>query len=273
MPSGTGEVVVVADGGRVAQLRPSPDLPNVLWRGDSALPLTGGNRLWLGPEWDVFYPAGPRTRDRWRCPPELDPGSWSLAGIDGGVRLSQVALNAEMTRRISPLEALPVGTDLPWAGFVADDAVSSDHRWSGWALTMTPAPSRIFVRDARDPVAIYGPEVSFENGWYAATGEGTEIKVGLPGPRDGKVVMASLGLADPGSLVVVTCVAPPDGTYLDEPPLLDGPPTALQVYDSPGLGFCELEHHFPYETQATVSTVFGVWGPASERLAIVNALA
>lgn len=82
MASGTGEVEVSEHGGRVAHLRTEPQGPNLLWRGDTA-PIMGGDRLWLGPEREVLYDGDPMVRDNWRCPPEMDPGTW-IATERGG---------------------------------------------------------------------------------------------------------------------------------------------------------------------------------------------
>lgn len=269
LPSGTGEVDVVEEGGRIAGLYPDIEGPNLLWRGDTVAPLTGGDRLWLAPERDVLYEGDPSVRDNWRCPAELDPGSWAGRAEGGQVSLRQEALGAEMRRTIRPLREPLADTDLPWTGCEVDEEVLTDRDWSGWHLAMVPVPARLFVRDARDPVVIFRPAPQPEAGWVRATGTG-EWKLGFDAPDDGRVVVAAVGDADPGRLVVLATYADPAGTYVDVPPPGGGPATAIQLYDSPHLGFCEIEHHFPLETRAATTVLFGAFGSVADRLELLE---
>lgn len=271
LASGSGEITLVEHGGRIAGLRPTLDGPNLLWRGDTA-PVAGGDRLWLSPEREVLYEGDPSVRENWRCPEELDPGSWTARVLDDHVALSQEALGARMERIVRPLLAAPVETDLPWTGCEIDEEVVTDRDWSGWHLTMVPAPATMFVRSAHDPIALYGEPPELQAGWIRATGT-REWKLGLLPPKDGRIVVAAVGDADPGSLVVITSYADPAGTFLDRPPWVDGPETAIQLYDSPNLGFCEFEHHFPLETRAATTLLFGAFGPRAARLELLQRLA
>lgn len=270
---GTGEVVVVREGGRIAELRPAPDLPNLLWRGDALLPLTGGDRLWLAPESDLFYPPDDKRREAWRCPEELDPGTWTMEKSAGEVVVSQHALGTVMTRRMKGLTEAPVPCDLPWTGVRVTEDVATDQPLSGWHLTMSPSPSSIFVRDARDPLDHFGPVQTPADGWLRATADGPEWKMGFPPPRDGRVVLAALGDADPGPLVALIAETDPDGTYVDVRARDGARATALQVYNGPDYGFCEIEHHYPLETRAGTTVLFGAWGERSARVDLLERLA
>ncbi|MBW3560962.1 MAG: hypothetical protein KY437_00525 [Actinobacteria bacterium] len=270
--SGTGEVIVTEHGGRVAELRPELEGPNLLWRGDTVAPITGGDRLWLAPERVVFHPEGSVERDSWRCPKELDPGSWTAEQNDDGVSLRQDALGADMRRVIRPLVEPPVACELPWAGYRTDDAVITERRLSGWHLIMVPAPSDLYVGDARHPVPIYGSPPEPRSGWLEADGTPPEWKLGLDHAPGGQMVLAALGRDDPGLLVVVLSETDPEGTYVDVPPT-GGRPTAIQLYNSPSLGFCELEHHFPLESRASHATVFGAFGAEGARRELIERLA
>lgn len=260
LASGHGHVVVERHGGRVAELRPGPDLPNLLWRGDGT-PVPGGDRLWPAPELEVFYenPADPAS---WRCPPELDPGDWQLTETPDGVALRQGALGAAFSREVEPLADRP--WTLPWAGYRVTDEVRSDRGWSAWHVVMVPAPAQVFVRRAGSPVVYYPPAPPVAGGWIEASGKAPRWKLGFAPPPDGRVLLAALGPEDPGPLVVLLAEAPPSGTYVDRPPD-GGPGTAVQVYDAGGEGFCELEHHAPREQGRTQATVIGAWGPRTDR--------
>lgn len=274
--SGSGEVLVRERGARVAALKPRSDLPNALWFGETVQPLSGGDRLWLGPEIDVFYGGDASDRDSWQCPAELDPGTWEAEGGPGRasmVTLRQRALGVDMTRVVTPLSHAPVDCGLPWAGYHVQDAVKTTRGRAGWHVVMIAAPADLYVREASDPVPLYSPAPSPVGGWVTALGKAPEWKLGFPPPSDGRALLAAVGKQDPGPVVVVMTTLDPTGTYVDVPPRGGGPPTATQLYNSPGLGFCELENHFPLESEATESLVFAAWGDRSQRLALVEEVA
>lgn len=268
--SGDGWFVVTIEGGRVAGLFAGDGLPNFLWDGTTG-PVAGGDRMWLAPEVEIFY-EDRNDRSTWRCPQELDPGTWTASIIDDGLVLNQVALGTGLRRVIRPLFAPPIATDLAWSGYVVSDTAQTEKPWSAWHLVMVPAPASVFVRGSNDPIVYYAPTPDFDNGWVPATGQAPEWKLGLHPSVDSRVVLAAIGETDPGPVVVVKSVASPSSTYIDVPPS-GGPATALQVYNSPGKGFCELEHHAPLESRSYESTVFGAWGPLEQRLSIVERFA
>jgi hypothetical protein len=149
LESGDGHLVVRDKGGRVAELRPGPGLDDLFFGG---LPdIDGGDRMWIAPEVEIFY-EGPPEDGKWRCPPELDPGDWSMERAAHGVELRQSALGAELVRRVTPLEQWDGGDRLRWSGYRMTSAIESSQRWSAWQLVMLPAPADIFVRHDGDPV-------------------------------------------------------------------------------------------------------------------------
>ena len=72
---------------------------------------SGGDRTWVSPEVDVFFPAFPRT-DLYSVPPQLDPGNYEIIRMEGGVRLvnrfdltlsrSRQKLELEVTKSWTP---------------------------------------------------------------------------------------------------------------------------------------------------------------------------
>lgn len=267
--SGDGSFVVVRHGGRILSLTPRPGLPNLLFPGLASTGVLGGDRLWAAPEVDIFYPD-PANRADWRCPAQLDPGSWQLV-VDDAVVLSQKAMGASFVRRITALAEPPVPCDLAWSGYRVLDRVHGKQGWSAWHVLVIPAPARIFVSGGTDGVEYYPPVPTTRNGWIEASGKAPRWKVGFSPPADGRLTLAALDPSETGSLVAVLTNTPPDGTYVDVPPA-GGPATAAQVYNSAGEGYCELEHHAPLETRSTDCVVLGAWGQMSSRLAFLDAL-
>ncbi len=224
----------------------------------------GGDRVWLAPEREHFY-DDPNDLDTWRCPPQIDPGEWNLEASGDRAVLRQSVLGAGLSRTIEPVADVPWPGELQWAAYRVTDELSTDRRWSPWHLVMAPAPARVFVGDSPGCVALYPPVPSDEGGWIDAADVRPRWKVGFAPPSGGSGLLAALATDDPGGLIVLIADVDPAGTYIDVPPK-GGAPTALQVFNSGGQGFCELENHAPLETRRTMSTVVGVWGKRSERL-------
>lgn len=220
--------------------------------------------MWLAPELEIFY-----DDKTWRKPAELDPGSWTLESSAGSVLLRQTALRVEMLRVITPLSDPRIDIDIPWAGYRVVNLVETNRPWSAWHLVMFPSPADLFVSGLADPVTYYPPAPEFAGGWAKTSGRPPRWKVGCLPPAGGLVLLAALGPSDPGPLVVMQATLDPAGTFVDRPPG-GGPATALQVYDSGGAGFAELEVHAPLETRRVDSTVIGAWGSREDRLEILK---
>ncbi len=98
-PDGS-EVLILPHGGRILGLFPAHSQENFYWtnsaleKTDTAMRLfssdqwqnTGGDRTWLAPEIDFFFPNFP-DRSVYFQPRQLDPGSFRLSQENGHVRL------------------------------------------------------------------------------------------------------------------------------------------------------------------------------------------
>jgi hypothetical protein len=264
--AGDGSYVVREKGGRIAELEPGPDLGNVFFDGLDAI--DGGDRMWIAPEVELFY-DGPPVPEGWRCPPELDPGEWSMERAGDGVELRQTALGAELRREIAPLEGWDPGPGVRWSGYRVVNTVETSRRWSAWQLVMLPTPADISARGGRDTIVYYAPAPAISNGFMRADGSPPRWKVGFEPPRDGDARLVALFDPDPGPVVVIMSRLDPDATYVDVPPE-GGRAAALQAFDSPGDGFCELEMHAPLETRRLETIVVAAWGSRSQRMSIVG---
>lgn len=267
--SGTGLAVVSEVGARVAMLKASDDLPNLMFEGFEGT-VAGGDRLWLAPEVDLFYDQG----GKWSCPAELDPGSWEMAGGPDGVTLRQQALGATMSRTIEPVTALLPTEELPWAGYRVHDWVVTDRRVSAWHILMLTTGARLFGGEiAKEPVVYYSPAPKPIDGWFD-TGADVRWKVGLDVSRPGEpTVIAALYPEDPGALVVMGARLDAEGNYIDVP--LGATSTRgcpIQLFDSGDRGFCEIELHAPLESRSLTSTVVTVWGSSTRRLQVLKTL-
>ena len=254
--AGDGGYLLREKGGRVAELHPSTDVGNVFFAGLGSI--DGGDRMWIAPEVEIFYDGAP-SEEKWRCPAELDPGTWRLEVAGEDAELTQIALGAHLRRHVTPLEVWEPAGALRWSGYSVDNTIETSNRWSAWHLVMLPAPADIFVRGGRDPVVYYPPAPAVTEGWMRADGHAPRWKIGFAPPRDGDVVVAALLDPDPGPLIVVTSRLDPGDSYVDVPPD-GGVARAVQVFDSAGDGFCELELHAPIESRRIGSVVVAAWG-------------
>jgi hypothetical protein len=276
--SGTGGFSIRERGGRVTELVVSSELPNILFEG-SINGVDGGDRMWIAPELDLFYDdaSEPST---WRCPKELDPGSWTMEITARGVQLHQAPhLEArhpdtpQMIRTIEPLMRFaPAEKEaIRWSGYRITNRLIANRPWSAWQLLMLHSPAEVFVRNAHDPIVYYPPAPETLEGWTRADGEGPRWKVGFDPPSDSRCVIGVLSDDDPGSLVTVTADIPSGGTYVDRPPS-GGRAAPIQIFDSGNEGFCEVEVHAPLESKVVESTVVAVWGDRSARLQLLETI-
>lgn len=100
LPDGT-RLLTLAEGGRVLGLFGPSSPGNFYWTNPelddaaSARALfgregwhnTGGDRTWLAPEVDIFFPDFPDTNRHWE-PPQLDAEKYTMREMNGGVELS-----------------------------------------------------------------------------------------------------------------------------------------------------------------------------------------
>ena len=273
-PSGNGHFKIEEYAARVSGLFVNENKKNLLWQGDT-LPvlgtrIEGGDRMWLAPQWDVFDWDG-NDVSTMRLPAEMDPGSWQGSQDANQVKLQQTFLGAKMIREISPFDSPKIQSILPHTGYKVHDQVVTEKRLSSWHLLMVPHPADILVHSAHSPVDYFGSPPSIHNGWIVAEKNVNAWKIGLSPESSGKIAIGAFSKDDPGGLVVIMASAAPNGTYIDYPPG-GSLGTAIQIYNSGGGGFCEIEHHAPLETQSHQAFVFGFWGEFQKRLSAFNSL-
>lgn len=262
--SGTGSFTVSERGGRIIDLRAGGHLPNVFFE-KGLESVSGGDRMWLAPEMDVLY-EDRRDPSSWRCPPELDPGSWKMTTHNASVDLQQEFLGARMVRRVSPVQELPIESELPWAGYTVISLVRTAAYLSAWQLAMFPAPCSAYVVACGGPIGYYEPVPLAQKGWMRADDHPPRWKAGFAPKTDGRTLLACMSDAEPGSLVVMTSLLDSSGTYIDAPPEGEVEGTAVQIFSSGGKGFMELEFHAPLEKRSLQCDVLCFWGDRPERL-------
>lgn len=124
-PDGS-EVLVLPHGGRVLGLFAPASSENFFWTNDALSSPTsarafyassewhnsGGDRTWLAPELDLFFPDYP-SLDRYVQPRQLDPGSYQVIRTADGVRLvNRLTVTPARSRKAVELE---MGKSLSWA--------------------------------------------------------------------------------------------------------------------------------------------------------------
>ena len=124
-PDGS-EVLVLQHGGRVLGLFAAGSDENFFWTNDALKSPaaakafyagnewhnSGGDRTWLAPELDLFFPDYP-SLDRYFQPRQLDPGNYQIAKTADGMRLVN-RLTVTPARSGKPVE-LEMGKSLSWA--------------------------------------------------------------------------------------------------------------------------------------------------------------
>lgn len=124
-PDGS-EVLVLPHGGRVLGLFAPRSEENFFWTNDALkTPAaakafyasnewhnSGGDRTWLAPELDLFFPDYP-SLDRYFQPRQLDPGNYQVAKTPDGLRLVN-RLAVTPARSGKPVE-LEMGKSFSWA--------------------------------------------------------------------------------------------------------------------------------------------------------------
>jgi len=306
-----GRVVVLQEGGRVIGLFPGGSPDNLLWthpalaaahtsrrlcRSESWSNL-GGDRTWLSPELEFFYPRYPDT-SVYAPPRTLDPGAYRVQDREpGAINLTTRALvMAYRADRKVPLRivktvrqaANPLGAALPpgvdYAGYSLEVTLDAPAKTRAlplvaiWNLLQLPhggelfiptyakcQPTRFFGIIPPDDLRVSNRCVSYR---MAAAGE---QKISVPAlATTGR--MAYLRHEGRTARLVVRSFQPdPSGIYADAP--ADRPTEtgfALQACNvNSTLGaFSEMEHHAPaiggdtgLRKRQDVSQVWGFRGP------------
>ncbi len=175
-----GRVLILVHGGRVLGLCPPGSDQNFLWT-NPALNQTesartffasmdwhnsGGDRTWLAPEVDVFFPAFPDF-SQYHQPRQLDPGRFQIATEGAQARLTNrmnlrlsrpgTEVGLELTKTVSPTpnplcsRGWPDVRRLKYAGYRLQTTLeviipSPQNAWIGlWNLAQLPYPGTLLV--------------------------------------------------------------------------------------------------------------------------------
>ena len=244
---------------------------------------SGGDRTWIAPEVDFFFPNFPKLEPYWQ-PREFDPGNYQVTQSDGGLRLtnrftyklsrSQQTVDLEISKRLTPaanpLRNLGCAGRLSYAGYTLHTGLSfvdgkpSPVQVGLWSLLQMPHGGEMFFPtfskarvttffghiDAGD--LLVGPNMV--RYFMRASGE---HKFGLPA----SVMTGRVGYVySQGAeccLVVRNFSVNPSGAYVDVPwtdPNRGGFAIEACNINSHLGSFSELEYHVP-----------AIGGPGGER--------
>lgn len=317
-----GRVVVLQEGGRVIGLFPGGSRDNLLWthpaiasastsrrlcRSDSWSNL-GGDRTWLSPELEFFFPRYPDT-SAYAPPRSLDPGAYRMEARErGAISLTNTAsvmayragrrIPLRITKNVR-LAANPLGPTVPrgvdYAGYSLEVTLDVSARARAvplvaiWNLLQLPHGGELFIPTYQpcEPTRFFGTippgdlRVSRRSVTYRMTAPG-EQKISVPAlATTGR--MAYLRHDRRTAMLVVRGFQPdPSGVYADAPwkrPEETG--FALQACNvNSALGtFSEMEHHAPaiggdtgLRRRRDVSHAWGFRGPRAAIEEIMQAL-
>jgi hypothetical protein len=316
-------VVILPHGGRLLGLFPPESDENFYWThpalesAESASRFyagpqwhnSGGERTWLAPEVDFFFPDFPKL-DRYWQPRQLDPGRWELSFEQGRPRLvnrlactlarSKAEVDLEICKSIAPApEPLRNLGDRPaaYAGYTQTTSLKvlavrgeAPVRVGLWNLIQMPHGGELLVPTYRrtEPRVVFGPvpaeelRVSDRLFCWRMSARG-ERKISLRAVG----VAGRIGYCRPWGdgrwdLVVRNVAVNPSGRYVDAPwDDLDDEGYAVQAcsIDSDLGRFNELEYHVPAVESAgapaeceDISQVWAYRGTAEEIEAVVHGL-
>lgn len=299
-PDGS-RVLLLHYGARVLGLFPPAGGENFLWTHPSLASVesagtfyqtaqwhnSGGDRTWVSPEIDVFFPKFPDTRT-YRQPPQLDPGSYKIERLGGDFRLvNRFALTLSRSREkvelviskswspaLNPLrheDAPYVSADLEYAGYTQRTSMQlkvagarSLARLGLWNILQLPHGGEMLVptRGRREPKVYFG-RIARKNLTasrnlirYRMRSRGIQ-KIGVRAVTSTGRVAYIYPSGKTWSLLVRNFIVNPSGEYVDVP---WGSPEdtadfgyAVQACNVNGaLGkFSELEYHVPAVGQGT----------------------
>ncbi len=284
-------ILLLPHGGRVLGLFPAGDDENFFWT-NPALETSeaarsfyssgewensGGDRTWISPELDIFFPRYPDLNPSgYLQPRQLDPGSYVLEERDGAVELvnrlsldlyrSKANVGLEIRKRITPA-ANPLryerGLDAPgairYAGYTQATSLAitggDEARIGLWNLTQMPHGGEMIIPVyARSEPRIYFGSIPAEDivitdraiRWrmHASGAHKIGVRATATTGRVGYYVVSG----DSASLVIRNFKVNPSGEYVDvpfdEPDNLGYAVQACNVDNEMG-SFSELEYHVP----------------------------
>ncbi len=259
----------------------------------------GGDRTWLAPEIDVFFPNFPDT-DVYQVPEEIDPGAYSVIGPNSKwefqnkfrVKLSRSQewvlgiISKSWQAAANPLRHGNYRTELQYAGYTQHTKLQIHDKTTSpvgiWNLLQLPPGGEILIptRSQVDPHIYVG---TVEAGELKATEHLLRYKVARSGiSKIGIPAVASTGLIgysySSGAnivLIVRNFSVDPSGSYLDLPwnsaGAIDSPIFSTQAcfVDFPLGKFAEIEYHAPvFPNQSLLEDVSQVWAFRGEQTAI-----
>ncbi len=301
LPDGS-ELLVLPYGGRILGLFAPGDARNFFWvnptlrDADSARQFfsssrwqnTGGERTWLAPEAEYFFPHYPDL-GTYLQPRPLDAGEFAVTREQGGLQLvtefstpawrsggsAHLRLTLSLAPAANPLRGDRRFADLTYAGYTVRrrlERLSAGPAVGIWCLNQLPHGGEMLLPAAGEPAPriffgqIPAGDLSVETGMvhYRMRSLG-EHKIGLKAPvAVGRVGYVSQ-TGEQAELVVRSFTVKSDGVYLDGPPA-DPADTGYAVeacnVANPELGyFSELEYHAPTMTaeQSTSEDTSEVW--------------
>lgn len=322
MPGGT-RVLLLPHGGRVLGLFASGDEENFYWTNPAlAAPESaasyyasgdwqnsGGDRTWLAPELDLFFPRYPDLDIAgYFQPRQLDPGCYTLEERKGAMRLvnrlsvtlhrSGAGAELEIEKWVEPApnplryERQTEG-DIAYAGYTQHTALSmlrgDGARVGLWNLVQMPHRGEMIIPVySRTEPRIYFGDIAGED--LISTDRAIRWRMRAPGEQKiGVRAVTATGrvgyrydAGDQATLIVRNFRIDPSGEYIDvpwtEPDDLGYAVQACNV-DSKWGSFSELEYHIPaigYDTGAMhcedVSQVWAFRGGAASIDAIAARL-
>jgi Family of unknown function (DUF6786) len=241
---------------------------------------TGGDRTWLAPEVDVFFPQYPDTAV-WKVPRELDPGAYQVIEESPTIKLaakvavtlsrSQEKVRARITKHWSPapnpLRYEPIWTalgDITYAGYTQETCLEMLPGSDGaasialWNLVCVPNGGEVLIpTHTRAEPEIYWGTIKATD--LKVTNHLVRFRTGGAGiQKIGVRACASTGRLgylhesdDAWTLIVRNFRVNPSGEYIDVPGQRSTAPDAMGFstqacnVQTGDWDYCELEHHFP----------------------------
>ena len=284
------KAVVLPYGGRVLELLAPNSIKNFFWTHpifDSLITAdgfgqneewinSGGDRTWLAPEVDLFFPNFPEL-DPYVVPPEIDPGDYQISDDGGIIRLvSRVSLRLVRTRRrvdlfidkhlapaLNPLQYVDsaLSSELGYAGYTLRTrlAFANKEKKTGavglWNVLQLPHGGELLIPTlSKPPIQMFGKEI--DAGDLCVTEHLIRYKMQAPGlQKFGIQAAAAVGRVgymysaeSETRLVIRNFFVNPSGEYVDvpwaQPDQMGSVIQACNVHNKLGQ-YSELEYHAP----------------------------
>lgn len=284
--------VILPYGARILGLYPKDDDENFFWTNPDLCDPdrikaifdsgkwqnTGGDRTWLSPELDIFFPDYPDTKRHWE-PPQLDASEYFVTGLDHSLKMQKemrlkfarpkLEVSINLTKEILPadnplrdeIKFKSITTGTSYAGYtlkchlhISEENVDSINAGI-WNLVQLPhgGEMRIPVYHKTEPLIMFG---KIPHGKLISNQNCVHFKVDFPGEHKIAVrAAASTGrtgyifkTGDTWNLVIRNFFVNLSGRYVDVP-VFDPDDTgyavnAVNVQSALG-DFSEMEYHAP----------------------------